>query len=338
MALCLLSRRLLFLVFRSSLPLLQLAKAMISLIFVSRLLQLSPSTPQPTRQKTRFCEQPWYLFSINVEHRIARIRGAHDEAVDASFVKHSWNCFCVRLALRFAASPVYILRRQITERLDSLSSASQFIAGHGCSQFPDMRLRQFVNLRQLLDIYPCLLPVATRATLFPLLDVPQPALKSHAFTQAGVPSNPSGESSSSSFAHNLPECLVCNIQSSGSCPACGQDFCSTHLYLCADCGNQYCSNCFDDHNSDGHWTDSDTAAELSHTQHSGSKYAAARYSVSATPLASDYLCDSSTLPSTLSQLISMLFFKGHSACRYLLGPSSGPGSLPQCKLLTEVSL
>ena len=147
-----------------------------------------------------------------------------------------------------------------------------------------------------------------------------------------------GKPSSNSFTHNPPECLVCDIQSSGSCPVCGQDFCSTHLYLCADCGNQYCSNCFDDHNSDGHWTDSDTAAELSHAQHSGSKYAAARYRVSATPLASDHVCGSSTLSSTVSRFISLLFFKGRSVCRYLLGPSSGPGSFPQCKLLPEVSL
>jgi hypothetical protein len=276
MALCLLSRRLRFLVFRNLLSFLQPAKAMISLVFVSRLLQLSPSTPQPTRQKPRFCEQPSCLFSPNFEHSIAHVHWSLDKPINASLFEHPWKFSCVQLVFRSAASRVCILRHQIIARLDSLISASQSVAGHGCSQFPDIRLRHFLNFRQLSGIYPRLVPAAIRTTLFPLLDVPQPALKSHAFTQA-LASNLSVESSSNSFTHNLPECLVCDIQSSGSCPVCGQDFCSTHLYLCAECGNQYCSNCFDDHNSDGHWTDSDTAAELSRTQHPGSRHAAARY-------------------------------------------------------------
>ena len=332
MALCLLSRRLLFLVFRSLLSFLQLAKALISLVFVSRLLQLSSLTSQPMRQKPCFRRQPLCLFPPNFERCTARVRGSLDKSINAKYFEH-----CVRLALRSAASRVYILRRQITAQLDSLISPSQFVARYGCSQFSGIRFRQLLNLRQFSDIHSRLLPAAIRATLFPLIDVPQSALKSHAFTQSLV-SNLSVEPSSNSFTHNPPECLVCDIQSSGSCPVCGQDFCSTHLYLCADCGNQYCSNCFDDHNSDGHWTDSDTAAELSHAQHSGSKHAAARYRVSATPLASNHVCGSSTFPSTGSQLISLLFFKGRSACRYLLGPSFVPGYLPQCKLLLEVSL
>ena len=305
---------------------------MISLSFVSRLLQLFSLTSQPVRQKPRFRGQPSCLFFPNFERCTARVRGSLDKFINAKCLEH-----CVRLALRSTRSRVYILRQQITARLHSLSPASQFVARYGCSPFPDIRFRQLLNLRQLSGIYLYQLPAAARATPFPLIDVPQTALKSYVFTQA-LASKLSVEPSSNSFTHNPPECLVCDIQSSGSCPACGQDFCSTHLYLCADCGNQYCSNCFDDHNSDGHWTDSDTAAELSHTQHSGSKYAATRYRVSATPHANDHVCGLSTLPSTLSQLISMLFFKGHSACRYLLGPSSGPVSLPQCKLLLEVSL
>ncbi len=303
MALCLLSRRLCFLVFRSLLSFLQLAKVLISLVFVLRLLQLSSSTSQPMRQKPRFRGQPSYLFSPNFERCTARVCGSLDKSINAKCLEHS----------------------------------SQFVARYGCSQFPDIRFRQFLNLRQLPDIHPGMFPAATHATLFPFIDVPQSALKSHAFTQA-LASNLSVEPSSNSFTHNPPECLVCDLQSSGSCPVCGQDFCSTHLYLCADCGNQYCSNCFDDHNSDGHWTDSDTAAELSHTQHSVSKHAAARYRVSAAPLASDHSCDSGTSPATVSQLMSLLFFKGLSACQYLLGPSSVPGYLPQCKLLPEVLL
>ena len=331
MALCLLSRGLLFLVFLNSLPVLQLAKAMISLVFVSRLLQLFPSTPQPTRQKPRLRGQRLYLSALN-EHLIHCVRGPLGRLINSSFFEHSWKFSYVRLALMSAASRIHILRRQIIRRLNSLISASQFAVVYGCSQFSSIWLRQFSN------IHPCPLSAATRATLFPLLDVPQPALKPHIFTQALPSSNLSIESSSNSFTHNPRECLVCDIHSSGSCPVCGQDFCSTHLYLCADCGNQYCSNCLDDHNSDGHWTDSDTAAELSHTQHSGSKHAAARYRASATPLTSDHSCGSSALPSTVSQLISLLFSRGHFAYRYLLGPSFVPGHLSQCKLFLEVSL
>jgi hypothetical protein len=58
-------------------------------------------------------------------------------------------------------------------------------------------------------------------------------------------------------------CLVCDAHSSTSCVVCDLDFCSTHLYACVECDNQYCGRCLDDHRADGHWSDSDTAAELS---------------------------------------------------------------------------
>ena len=67
--------------------------------------------------------------------------------------------------------------------------------------------------------------------------------------------------------NDLPEdrpCLVCSIHSSASCPVCEEDFCSDHLYPCLDCDSQYCGSCLDDHCADGHWTDSDTNAELNH--------------------------------------------------------------------------
>ena len=57
-------------------------------------------------------------------------------------------------------------------------------------------------------------------------------------------------------------CLVCGVHCSASCSVCDQDFCSTHLYACVECDDQYCRRCLDDHRADGHWTDSDTAAEL----------------------------------------------------------------------------
>jgi hypothetical protein len=60
-------------------------------------------------------------------------------------------------------------------------------------------------------------------------------------------------------------CLVCDAHCSASCAVCDQDFCNTHLYACVECDNQYCSCCLDDHRANGHWTDSDTAAELNHS-------------------------------------------------------------------------
>ena len=136
-------------------------------------------------------------------------------------------------------------------------------------------------------------------------------------------------------AHNPPSCLVCDIQSSGSCPVCDEDFCGTHLYLCADCNNQYCGNCFDDHHADGHWADADTAAELSRAQHSSCKHAACQcraISISA----SNHSHGPSSLPATL---IELLFFAVRSGGRCLFSDSSGtPGYLQQCILPPEVSL
>jgi hypothetical protein len=76
-------------------------------------------------------------------------------------------------------------------------------------------------------------------------------------------------SSSNSPAHSAQTfprdrfCLICDAHCSTSCVSCDQDFCSTHLYACPECDNQFCSRCLDDHRADGHWSDSDTAAELS---------------------------------------------------------------------------
>jgi len=58
-------------------------------------------------------------------------------------------------------------------------------------------------------------------------------------------------------------CFVCDAHCFAACAVCEQDFCSTHLYACPECDNQYCSRCLDDHRADGHWSDADTAAELS---------------------------------------------------------------------------
>jgi hypothetical protein len=69
-------------------------------------------------------------------------------------------------------------------------------------------------------------------------------------------------------------CPVCDAPSTHSCLDCDQSFCGTHIYSCADCATEYCGNCLDAHRSDGHWSDSDTAAELAHARriHSGPLY------------------------------------------------------------------
>ena len=59
-----------------------------------------------------------------------------------------------------------------------------------------------------------------------------------------------------------PLCPVCDVVSAKSCFDCEQQFCASHIYSCADCGNLYCGDCLDAHHADGHWTDSDTAFEL----------------------------------------------------------------------------
>ena len=80
-------------------------------------------------------------------------------------------------------------------------------------------------------------------------------------------SSTSGFSSPSSPApaDAVPLCPVCALTSSSSCSDCDDLFCARHVYRCTDCGNQFCGGCFDSHLADGHWDDSNTAAER--TQH-----------------------------------------------------------------------
>jgi len=87
------------------------------------------------------------------------------------------------------------------------------------------------------------------------------ASKKHRLSSSTSPDHPF-DSANTIPADRL--CLVCDAHCSTICVVCDQDFCSTHLYACVDCDNQYCSRCLDDHRADGHWTDSDTATELTH--------------------------------------------------------------------------
>jgi hypothetical protein len=62
-------------------------------------------------------------------------------------------------------------------------------------------------------------------------------------------------------------CPVCDTPSTRVCSTCDQYFCSAHIYSCAVCATECCGACLDSHLADGHWSDSDTAAELD-AQHS----------------------------------------------------------------------
>ena len=66
-------------------------------------------------------------------------------------------------------------------------------------------------------------------------------------------------------------CPVCEIISSEPCSCCAQDFCGNHIYSCIECDAKYCSICFDAHHADGHWGDSDTAAEQARSQYIGDR-------------------------------------------------------------------
>ena len=85
------------------------------------------------------------------------------------------------------------------------------------------------------------------------------AANKHPVSSSNSPDHPFHAANTSPADHL---CQVCDAHCSTSCIVCDQDFCSTHLYACVECDNQYCSRCLDDHRADGHWTDSDTAAEL----------------------------------------------------------------------------
>src|SRR5580765_5735642 len=171
MALCLLSRGLHFLVFLNLLSSLLLAKAMISLTCVSRLLQLFSSTPQPTRLESLFRRQFSYLHSSNCAHCSSHLREACDKRINVSFFESTWSFSYVWPALRSAASRVGAVRRQITALLDSLISASYAPALVWC-QLSDIRSCQPSGVHRWA------LSAANCTTLFSPIDEPQPSLKS----------------------------------------------------------------------------------------------------------------------------------------------------------------
>ncbi len=184
------------------------------------------------------------------------------------------------------------------------------------------------------------LSTADRATLSPSLDDPRSAFESRGLTPSASSTNSSVASSPNSSSDDPPLCLVCDTPSCNACPVCEQDFCETHLYLCADCGNQYCGKCLDEHHADGHWTDSDTAAELNCAQRLFSEQAVCSLhrsfnSPSPRNQSTARLSVRATVARFISLFSSMLRLAGLclSCCSAI-----APTNVPQRVLLPEVTL
>jgi len=66
-------------------------------------------------------------------------------------------------------------------------------------------------------------------------------------------------------------CSVCGTPAHEVCCLCGDKFCHAHMYSCPDCTTVLCGGCMDSHQAEGHWTDSDTAREMSHAITGGAR-------------------------------------------------------------------
>jgi hypothetical protein len=117
------------------------------------------------------------------------------------------------------------------------------------------------------------LPGSASRTLLPsdLPSHPLPGSASRTLLPPDLPSHPlSGSASRTPLPPNLP-CDTCALPASQFCLSCDHPVCSRHLYPCSDCQLAFCGNCFDLHNLEGHWSDSDTALALARTLRLGSQ-------------------------------------------------------------------
>ena len=216
---------------------------------------------------------------------------------------------------------------------DSTVYAHQLLTTYAC---PHSRIRH--DSPSNLGARP--LSAADRTTLDPSLDDPRPAFESRALTPSASSTNLSVASSPNSSSDDAPLCLVCDTPSCNSCPACEQDFCEMHLYLCADCGNQYCGKCLDEHHAEGHWTDSATAAELDHAQRLYSERAACSHHCGVnSPTAQNQSTAWLSVRAIVARFISLF-----SSMSRLVGvclsccSAIAPTYVPQRVLLPEVTL
>ena len=60
-------------------------------------------------------------------------------------------------------------------------------------------------------------------------------------------------------------CSICTLPADEPCNCCNEKFCTRHIYQCAECQISFCGECFDLHNNEGHWSDSDTTGTLSNS-------------------------------------------------------------------------
>jgi hypothetical protein len=244
-SLCLLSRRPRRHIRPTLRSCLRLAKAMIALASHSIVLRHHCATSQPGPRKSSFWRHLYSLHCFSTKHLffVPRVAG------------RIRNC----AAPSFLDSPTFLSGLCSLRLVGSRSCFSR--CGILAHQFPQRYGHQYSGIRsgQLSDDRTHPLLAAHPTTLLSLDDTPRPALESHTFIH-------SSHSSTTSSSGDQSLCQVCGIASNKSCSVCDQRFCSNHLYFCSDCDNQYCGNCLDDHRADGHWSDSDTAAELNHTQ------------------------------------------------------------------------
>lgn len=244
---------------------------------------------------------------------------------------------CGSLSLGFVASRPGFPRDETLSRHDSEVPAHYFSTAYA-------HQHSGVRPDQLSDVRTHPLSAANPDKLLALIDDPRLDLESRVFTHNLSSANSSvhsSHSSANSLSGDPSLCLVCGTAPCKSCLVCDQDFCVNHLYLCTDCDNRYCGSCLDEHRADGHWSDSDTAAELNHTQSRCSEQASCRYHASAiSPSARNQSTALRSWPATLTWFTSLLASTVRSACRCLsrcLVTALGK-SVPQSILLLEVCL
>jgi hypothetical protein len=264
---------------------------MIALASDSILLRHHCATSQPRPRKSSFWRQPCHLHYRSAKHVL--------------FVPRAvvWIRNCA--APSFLDAPTLLSGSCSSRLVRSRSCFSRY--GIPARQFPQRYGHQYsgVSSGQLSDNCTHPLPAANPTTLLLLDDAPRPGLESHTFIH-------SSHSSTTSSPGDQSLCQVCGIASNKSCSVCDQRFCSNHLYFCSDCDNQFCGNCLDDHRADGHWSDSDTAAELSHTQ----RLSSGRATLQSNPARNQSIIRASW-PATLARFTLLLAFMLRSASRSL---------------------
>ncbi len=283
----------------------------------SVLMQSQGATSQPNSRKPNFRRQCLHLHFVGARSLffVSHVAAWVCKSATGRFL-HAISCLPDRSpSLRFLASRPSLSRHEISGLQESTAPADR-LAKDYASQHSGIRPNQLSDNSTQPH-------TATNLVTFVLLAcAPRPGVESPASSYRGPSINSPVRSSHSSIGsspHDPRLCVVCDAASCRSCPVCDQHFCSNHLYICSDCDNQYCGNCLDEHRADGHWSDSDTAAELSSTQRLGSGEDTLQGDQGVCVLAAG--TPSTVRPSgrtTLTRFTSLLVFLLRSVCRSLL--------------------